>query len=257
MNKVSLTNIGYSRLRGSSEPGGTTSRVVNMNTRLDRLRSWLDAAASVAVLIGVVLLALRVLPARRNRPEPRPVVPSEPVEMGEAWRKGRSEARVAVLEYSEFQCPFCGTFAREVLPELEKKYIASGKVVFAFRHLPLPMHRSARAAAHAAECAGANGEFWRMHDELFQDQSHLDRSRFLQIGAKIGLNRDKLESCLDGPLATRIAADEDEASRLQIGGTPTFLVGLILPDGRVRVTDRVAGSQNGLLDPIIDKLLEK
>src|SRR5260221_459521 len=82
---------------------------------------------------------------------------------GEPFRSD-AHARVAIIEYSDFECPLCRQFARDVYPLIDAAYIHSGKVKYFFRDLPLPMHPHALPAARAARCAGEQGKFWEMHD---------------------------------------------------------------------------------------------
>jgi protein-disulfide isomerase len=95
-------------------------------------------------------------------------LPSEYIAMEGAHTKGSASAPAVLLVFSDFQCPFCGRFARETLSAIEREYVARGELLMAFRHLPLPIHPQAIAAAQSAECAGSQGKFWEMHDELFR-----------------------------------------------------------------------------------------
>jgi protein-disulfide isomerase len=185
-------------------------------------------------------------------------IPSRLVSLGNADSvKGNEGAKVAVIEYSDFECPFCGTFSRSVLPLIEAKYIATGKVRFAFRHLPLTnIHSNAETSALAAACAAIGGRFWLMHNSLFADQTHLSLGDVSARAALLGLGSKDLARCMSAEGATRVSADRNEAKEFQINSTPTFLVGSMTTDGRVRVTHRLAGSQqDGQLLRLIEELL--
>src|SRR5689334_12321708 len=111
-------------------------------------------------------------------PQPPPEIP---LPVGGEPFKGSPAARVAIVEYSDFQCPYCGEYAREIFPRLDSNYIKSGKVRYYFRDLPLASHTFALGAAQAARCAGEQGKFWEMHDHLFANQTALapaDLSRY-------------------------------------------------------------------------------
>src|SRR5207247_8778213 len=82
-------------------------------------------------------------------------------------------AKVAVIEYSDFQCPFCGRYAKESFPQITSDYVDTGKVKYVFHDLPLDFHKYAFKAAEAAHCAGEQGKFWEMHGLLFQNQAAL------------------------------------------------------------------------------------
>ena len=85
--------------------------------------------------------------------------------------KGDEDAPVTIVEWSDFECPFCTRFYTETLGKLEEKYINTGKVKFVYRDFPLGFHANAQKAAEAAECAGEQGKYWEMHDKLFEKQA--------------------------------------------------------------------------------------
>ena len=124
--------------------------------------SWktaLDVFTSLVMIGAAVFLVTSNLSSRaRSRPELK--VPEEPVSIEGAQSKGSPTAPVVMIAFADFQCPFCGRFAREVLPELEKDYLETGQVQLVYRHLPLPNHPLAIPAAQAADCAGQQGQFW-------------------------------------------------------------------------------------------------
>ncbi len=161
-----------------------------------------------------------------------------------ATLKGNPAAKVALIEYSDFQCPFCGKFARETLPMIEKVYIEPGKVLLAFKHLPLQsIHPFAAKASEAALCAGREGKFWLMHDKLFEGPVGLDTPSLLISGDSIGVESRAFRSCLaDGETASQVRADAEEARRLGITGTPAFLYGE-LKNGAVNVVGRISGAR--------------
>jgi len=93
------------------------------------------------------------------------------VDLGNAQRKGNSNAKVIVVEFSDFECPYCGRFFSQTLPSLQKEYIDTGKVLFAYKQFPLTsIHANAQKAAEASLCAADEGKFWEYHDRLFKSQ---------------------------------------------------------------------------------------
>jgi protein-disulfide isomerase len=227
-----------------------------------RLRSALETAATVAMLIAACAIVWRVRAA--NQPTPRPTtqarppipIPAEPVSLAGAQMRGNRSARVAMIEYADFQCPFCGRFTTDTLPELERKYVDTGLVLFAFRHLPLSMHPFARSAAQAAECAGLQGQFWQMSARLFGDQAHLDSVSLREKATALGLKPSLFESCLSGPTAASIERDAASAQSLQLTGTPTFVFGDLLGDGRVKVRKIIASALTaGQADAVVKTLM--
>src|SRR5688572_14403209 len=101
-----------------------------------------------------------------------PIVPMTNVtfNLSKAPMRGGASARVAMVELSDFECPFCGRYSRETAPQLMKQYVDSKRIAYAFLHLPVATHAFAFKAAEAAACAGDQGKFWEMHDVLFARQ---------------------------------------------------------------------------------------
>jgi len=189
---------------------------------------------------------------------PPPPLPAEPVSLAGAQFKGSRSARVAILEFSDFECPFCSRFTLTTFPELQKEYLDTGKVQLAFRHLPLDqIHPNARKAAEAAECAGKQGKFWEMHDAMFVDPKRLSQMDIQGYAAATGLRKVDFDRCLAGEATARVAEDVAEAMRLQVYGTPAFLVGTVESDGRLRVLERMSGAQQiGSFRTVLDRLLK-
>jgi len=149
-----------------------------------------------------------------------------------------------LIEYSDFECPYCAVFTREVLPGLEQAYVKTSRIQIAFRHLPLEgAHRFGLSAAQAAECATPQGKFWEMHDQLFANAPQLDDDSLRRYGAAIGLQSGAFDSCLRRrTYLEKIRAEMRDATALGIGGTPTFLIGQRQTDGRVRIASRFTGA---------------
>jgi protein-disulfide isomerase len=170
---------------------------------------------------------------------------------------GNPAARAIVIQYTDFDCPFCLSFAKDTLPEFIRTYVDSGRVRFALRHLPLEkIHPHAARAAAAAECGGRQGKFWEMHNALFDKPSARDLRDLLHLGKAIGLNAEVFGTCLKGEAAARINADVESARELRIKGTPTFVFGESESDGIVRVTRVQSGVPRiATLRSIVDDLL--
>jgi protein-disulfide isomerase len=172
-------------------------------------------------------------------------LPKEPVSIADEPFKGDRAAKVAVIEFSDFQCPFCGRYTKEILPQLDTEYVQTGKVKYVFRDFPLEFHKNAFKAAEAAQCAGAQGKFWEMHDRLFSSQTALAPEDLVGHAKAIGLQETEFQQCLDsGRFAAQIKKDIAEGGTVGVSGTPTFLVGLVQPgDGRVKVVKKLVGAK--------------
>jgi protein-disulfide isomerase len=172
-------------------------------------------------------------------------LPREPISIAEEPTKGDQNARIALIEFSDYQCPFCGRYTKEVLPQLEDEYVKTGKVKYVFQDLPLDFHKNAFKAAEAAHCAGEQGKFWEMHDLLFQNQTALAPEQLATHAKSLGLSEAAFQQCLDsGKFAAQIRQDIAEAGTVGITGTPTFFIGLVQPgDGRVKVVKKLVGAK--------------
>jgi protein-disulfide isomerase len=159
--------------------------------------------------------------------------------------KGNKNAKLTLIEFSEFQCPFCGRHVRETVPQLEKEYIQTGKVKYVFRDLPLEsIHKNAFKASEAAHCAGEQGKFWEMHDRLFANQNSLEPAMLTAHAQAVGVDTKKFQACLDsGKYAADIRKDIAEAGRYGITGTPTSVIGLTQPDSKIKVLKVIRGAQ--------------
>ena len=158
--------------------------------------------------------------ARPARPDP---ARKYEVTLGKApTRGGPDSAEVKIVEWSDFQCPFCSR-AGPTLEQVQKEY--GDQVQIAFKHMPLPMHTKAQAAHEAAEAAHEQGKFWEMHDKIFADQRGMSEAKYLEYAQELGLDLDKFQKDLKASnTQQRIAADMAQASELGVTGTPAFFV---------------------------------
>jgi protein-disulfide isomerase len=144
--------------------------------------------------------------------------------------KGDANAKVTIIEYSDFQCPYCAQFSVQTYPQIDEEYIKTGKVKYIFRPLVLPNHLQAQKAMEAAESAGAQGKFWEMHDLLFGKQSQWsDKGGAVEIfkgyAKSLGLDEAAFALALDcGRYAAIGNENSVEAQKAGVTGTPTFLV---------------------------------
>lgn len=152
---------------------------------------------------------------------------------------GSDSAPVEVVEYSDFQCPFCARFAVLSMPDVRRRLVDSGYVRWRFLDLPLPFHTEALPAHQAAACAADQNKFWEMHDALFFRQrewagSSRARRHFRRYAAALGLDLRQYDACMDDERhAARIEATRDRALAAGIRGAPTFLIGGLLVSGAI------------------------
>lgn len=162
---------------------------------------------------------------------PTPPPPDTDFEAEEFAVDGSSDAPVTIIEFSDYQCPFCLRFFQETKPQLDKLYVDTGKVRFIYKDFPLDsIHAQARAAALAAECAGAQGKYWEMHDRIYQGKDEwADKPQAVDVlkgyGSEVGLAVDVFNACMDNErYAAEIQADLEEGGRAGVTGTPTFYI---------------------------------
>lgn len=136
---------------------------------------------------------------------------------------GDEDAPVTIIEFSDFECPFCARAANGPIKEVIKEYVETGKAKLIFRQLPLPFHSSAQVAAEAAECANEQGKFWELHDMIFANQGALSRANLIEWAKGIGIT--DIEECLDsGKYTAEVQADMMDGQSAGIQGTPSFLI---------------------------------
>jgi len=155
--------------------------------------------------------------------------------------RGPADAKVTIVEYSDFECPFCAKARTNVDKVMEAN---AGKVRLVFRHMPLPMHKNAPKAAEAAACADAQGKFFAMHDQLFDHARELDAEKLPGYAEAIGLDMAKFNACQQsGEMAKVVERDTEAAEALGVSSTPTFFIngremaGALPPEEFQRIID--------------------
>jgi protein-disulfide isomerase len=143
--------------------------------------------------------------------------------------RGEENAPVVMVEFTDYQCPFCKRAFEQTYPEIKKQYIDTGKVRYLVHDLPLPIHPNAPAAALAARCAGEQGRYWPMHDAIFAGQDDWANGKvdelMRQYARGVGVNAGQFNNCYDGAkYQTVVEADAALAARLGATGTPTFFI---------------------------------
>jgi len=170
--------------------------------RVEQLRQRLFAEAGVVILLD----------------PPRATVPVNTHNP----RRGTEGAPIVLVEYTDFQCPYCGR-AQDTISALMTRY--PGKVLHVFKNLPLDMHKEARGAAEAALCANDQGRFWEMHDWMFKNRSGLGQPALVSKAEELGLDVEAFKQCLEGKVhSPDIDKDMQEAGSFGITGTPGFMV---------------------------------
>lgn len=203
-----------------------------------------------AIVVAGVLIASAIMytnsdtavPKKEFRGDASPVSGgSQPVDLADDDPfLGNPDAPITIVEFSDFQCPFCRRLFSQTLPQLEEKYIKSGTVKFVYRDFPLTsIHGLAQTYAEAGECADEQGKFWQMHDKIFEEQDKRGGGTITDFtvgdiknwAREIGLDGATFDQCLDsGKHADEVAKDFSDGERAGVTGTPaTFVNGRLIP----------------------------
>jgi protein-disulfide isomerase len=141
-------------------------------------------------------------------------------------RGGPTSAPITIVEFSDFQCPFCSR-AETVVDDVMKKY--GDKVHLVYRDYPLSFHPNAETAAMGSECAEEQGKYWEMHKAMFANQSKLAASDLVETAGTIGIDKDKFKACLDsGKYRAEVQKDFQDGMKAGVTGTPTFFINGIM-----------------------------
>jgi len=197
--------------------------------------------------IMIKLMSAQLLAAQQN-PQPAPSIPSQPqqqppqvsvagvtFDIGDNPVMGSESSKLILIEFTDYQCPFCGRYARETFPELRKQYVDTGQMRYSVIDQPLPMHTEAAKAAEAAHCAKDQGKFWEIHDAMMANQDDLkDLSSYAK---KLNLNIGVFETCLNtGKYKDTVNRNIKLAIELGITGVPGFILGTINENDPRKVT---------------------
>lgn len=148
------------------------------------------------------------------------------VETKDSPALGDPDAPITLVEFTDYQCPFCRRFYTNTLSKIKEQYIYTGKVQLVLRDLPLGFHANARPAAKAAHCAREQGKYWEMHDALFEGGGKLNSEDFTRYAKKIGVEDSSFQECMRSD-RHKEAIDRDiaDAGKASINGTPGFVLG--------------------------------
>lgn len=198
-----------------------------------------------AFLIGVLVTKVQYLergqgtttalptaqaPSQGNQP-PAPGVKVD-VDKGNLPALGDKNAKVVMLDFGDFECPFCKQYFDQTYAQIKKDYIDTGKIVYYYRHFPLSFHPAAKPTALASECANEQGKFWEFHDLVFKEQAKITGqtpegiTKVLKgFAVSLGLNTGQFNSCLDlEKYKANVEKDTTEGTTAGVNGTPTFFV---------------------------------
>jgi protein-disulfide isomerase len=168
------------------------------------------------------------------------------IDLAGAPHLGPADARVALVEFSDYECPYCRRHFLETMPKIEENYIKTGRIRYAFRDWPVDeLHPQAIRAHEAAHCAGEQDKYWQMHRRLFSPAGSHTADRMADLGRELGLDMNAFARCVgEGRVTEVIRRTAQRAIELRANGTPAFFIGLRDPaTDRVSVTRGITGAQ--------------
>ena len=193
----------------------------------------IDRLTTVAILVVAVALGWKLL-----RPKNGPIEPPPPkletTSISDAARIGSPRAPLAMIIYSDFECPFCGQFARDVWPQIQREFVDTGKILVAFKNFPLSIHQNAFRAAEVAECARRQDKFWPVHDAIFAGGVRLERDSILRDASRLVPDPVGLEGCLGETTRLKIQNELTAAMSIGLRKTPSFAIGRVHLDDKVQ-----------------------
>ncbi len=183
--------------------GGTTKKTATTNTNTTATNTAVDTAPTGPIDVAVA---------------------------NDDWSDGKSDAKVTLVEFSDFECPYCSRF-QPVIEQVMTDY--KDQVRLVYKHYPLTsIHPNAQKAAEAAECAGDQDKFWEMHDKLFANQSSLSVTSYKAWAKELGLNEKKFATCIDNSeKANDVKSDQTYGDSIGVQGTPSTFVNGYLVSG--------------------------
>ena len=210
-----------------------------------RVKQIVDMASTVLTMLAAtaVLAWVGMQWIQRNGQQVK--TPGAPVSLKGIPLKGSTDASLALIVFSDFECPFCGTFARESMPGLVREFVDTGIAKVGFVHYPLEsIHKRAFRAAEAAACAGRQDRFWEMHDLIFEDQKRLDDDSFVDRAARTGIDATAFGECLDGQATEEVRSAIRLTQSVGLATTPAFIVGRIQSNGDLKAMKVFSGANS-------------
>ena len=181
----------------------------------------------------------------KQRPDRRPSRQDQRVSLplGDTYAIGNKDAPVTLVEFTDYQCPFCSRFHKNTFSQIKKNFVDTGKVRFISRDLPLPFHKNAFKAASASRCAGEQDKYWEARDLLGSNPKNLSDQDLSNYARKLNLDTEQFETCIaSNKYETEIKRDISEANQAGINGTPGFVLGKTPKDGTMKGV-KISGAQ--------------
>ena len=225
-------------------PAGQVSLAQSSNSNNDDIKTLIKEiqqmkAAQDAMQKDITAIKERLIP------KPPPPFKGADISIKGDPVMGSKDASVTLVEFTDYQCPFCGRAFRQTYPPVVAEYVKTGKLRYVIHNYPLTqLHSNAFQAAEAARCAQDQGKFWEMHDRLFGDQKALDQKGLEASAKALGLDTQQFQQCLtSGKYKAEIQSEVEAGKKLGVTGTPTFFLGTHGRDPKtVKATQKIGGA---------------
>ena len=238
---ISFWVVGLMLLWGSAGAAQSTPDDQGLRKEIDALKAGQQAIQEDLAEIKKLLQNQRPQPSRPAAFEP------QDVSIKGAPFLGDVNAKLTLVEFTDYQCPFCKRHFNGVLPQIKKDYVDTGKVKYVMRQFPLvSIHPRATKASEAALCAGDQGKYWEVHNRIFVDQRKLSDEDLQAHAEAAGLEGAQFKDCLStGKYTERVKTDAAEGAKAGVRGTPSFFLGLTDPSNsdKIKATQYIRGAQ--------------
>ena len=239
--RISLWAVGLLLLWGSAAAAQSAPDVQALRKDMDALKAGQEAIQKDLAEIK------KLLQNQGTKPSQPAAFKPQDVSIKGAPFLGDADAKLTLVEFTDYQCPFCKRHFNAVLPQIKKDYVDTGKLKYVMRQFPLVrIHPRATKASEAALCAGDQGKYWEVHDRIFRDQRKLSDEDLLGHAEAEGLEGAQFKDCLSsGKYTQRVKTDAEEGAKAGVKGTPSFFLGLTDPSSpdKIRATQFIRGAQ--------------
>lgn len=222
---ISIANFGFSYSIKKNAAKNTNKEDISALIN-DEIKKIYSSSEFKEAIQGSVKSNLQELFAAQQQPTQNGKPPEKvEVSIDDDPIQGDKEAPVTIVEFSDYQCPFCKRAFDDAVKQIREKYIANGKVRLVYRDYPLDFHQYALPAAMAAECADDQGKYFEMHDKLFENQQALTDDDLIKYANEIGLKEAEFTKCFkDQKYKDEVLNDLKDGQKAGVGGTPAFFI---------------------------------
>jgi len=180
------------------------------------------------------------------------------IDLRHGFPMGKETANYAVVEFTDYQCPFCLKHSKKTFPLIKQQYIDTGKIKYFIKDFPLDFHSQAKNASISSLCAGQQGYFWEMHELIFDNNKKLSEELFVQFAVQIKLDISSFKKCLSSTEAKQIVDNNiSEGELIGVRGTPAFFVGKIKDNKLIDIRALYGAQSFSSFSRVINTLMQK